>query len=137
MPELVAILGMEERKPGRGCGPRRACGEAGGQACRGLAAASLLLMAVARVKVPDSWGQAFGSTAPSGGGGVGAATDDKDLFFFLPSSTATTSSCWWPWLPCPQLFPSRLGVARGMGCCVEAGARARVWDEKGKATWMR
>ena len=99
--------------------------------------ASLLLMAAARVKVPSSWGQAFGSTTPSGGGGVGAAADGKDLFFFLPSSTATASSCWWPWLPCPQLFPSRLGVAQGMGCCVEAGARARVWDEKGKAAWTR
>jgi hypothetical protein len=106
MPELVAILGMEERKPGRGCGPRRACGEVGEQACQGLAAASLLLMAAARVKVLGSGGQAFGSTVPSGGGGVGAAADGKDLFFFLPSSTAIASSCWWPWLPCPQFFPS-------------------------------
>jgi hypothetical protein len=46
--------------------------------------ASLLLMAAARVKVPGSGGQAFGSIVPSGGGGVGAAADGKELFFFLP-----------------------------------------------------
>jgi hypothetical protein len=40
MLELAAISGIEERKPGRGCDPRRACGEVGGQACRGLAAAT-------------------------------------------------------------------------------------------------